>query len=149
MRAQLAIAELLEPLRSDPAVPAILLDIDGTLAPIVRHASDAHVPESTRLRLIGLAKRYGLVACVSGRSAAVARQMVSIGSIAYVGNPRSGLLAPAACGAVGGPRRPARRSSIRRSPNGPIACARSPIGRTHPRSSSCASGARTRARSSA
>ena len=97
MRAQLAIAELLEPLRSDPAGSAILLDIDGTLAPIVRHASDAHVPEVTRLRLIELAKRYGLVACVSGRSAAVARQMVSIGSIAYVGNHGSELLRPASC----------------------------------------------------
>jgi trehalose 6-phosphate phosphatase len=97
MRAQLAIAELLEPLRSDPAGSAILLDIDGTLAPIVRHASDATVPEVTRLRLIELAKRYGLVACVSGRSAAVARQMVSIGSIAYVGNHGSELLRPASC----------------------------------------------------
>jgi trehalose 6-phosphate phosphatase len=96
MRAQLAIAELLEPLRADPAGAAILLDIDGTLAPIVRHASDAHVPESTRLRLIGLAKRYGLVACVSGRSASVARQMVSIGSIAYIGNHGSELLRPGA-----------------------------------------------------
>jgi trehalose 6-phosphate phosphatase len=96
MRAQLAIAELLEPLRADPASAAILLDIDGTLAPIVRHASDAHVPEITRLRLIELAKRYGLVACVSGRSAAVARQMVSIGSIAYIGNHGSELLLPAA-----------------------------------------------------
>ena len=100
MRAQLAIAELLEPLRSDPAGSAILFDIDGTLAPIVRHASDAHVPEVTRLRLIELAKRYGLVACVSGRSAAVARQMVSIGSIAYIGNHGSELLRPASSEAI-------------------------------------------------
>jgi trehalose 6-phosphate phosphatase len=96
MRAQLAIAELLEPLRADPARSAVLLDIDGTLAPIVRHASDANVPEATRLRLIELAKRYGLVACVSGRSASVARQMVSIGSIAYIGNHGSEVLPPAA-----------------------------------------------------
>ena len=96
MRAQLAIAELLEPLRADPARAAVLLDIDGTLAPIVRHASDANVPEATRLRLIELAKRYGLVACVSGRPASVARQMVSIGSIAYIGNHGSELLPPAA-----------------------------------------------------
>ena len=94
MRAQLAIAELLEPLRADPARAAVLLDIDGTLAPIVRHASDANVPEATRLRLIELAKRYGLVACVSGRAASVARQMVSIGSIAYIGNHGSELLPP-------------------------------------------------------
>jgi len=79
-------AELLEPLRADPGSSAVLLDIDGTLAPIVRHASDANVPEPTRLRLVELGDRYRLVACVSGRSAAVARQIVSIGSIAYIGN---------------------------------------------------------------
>jgi trehalose 6-phosphate phosphatase len=92
VRGQLTIAELLEPLRADPPAGAVLFDIDGTLAPIVRHASDALVPEPTRMRLIELSKRYGIVACVSGRSAAVARQMVSIGSIAYIGNHGSELL---------------------------------------------------------
>ncbi len=87
-------AELLAPLRADPPTSAVLFDIDGTLAPIVRHASDATVPEDTRMRLIELAKRYGTVACVSGRSAAVARAMVSIGSIAYIGNHGSELLRP-------------------------------------------------------
>jgi trehalose 6-phosphate phosphatase len=96
MRAQTDIAELLEPLYADPAAAAVLFDIDGTLAPIVRHASDATVPETTRLRLIELAKRYSVVACVSGRPASVARQMVSIGSIAYVGNHGSELLRPGA-----------------------------------------------------
>ena len=48
VQAQLAIAGLLEPLRADPARAAALLDIDGTLAPIVRHPSDANVPEPTR-----------------------------------------------------------------------------------------------------
>ena len=64
----------------------MLLDIDGVLAPIVRHADDAHVPEPTRVPLIAVAKRYGLVACVSGRQAATARRIVSLGSITYVGN---------------------------------------------------------------
>jgi trehalose 6-phosphate phosphatase len=94
MRAQPAISELLEPLRADPSAAAVLFDIDGTLAPIVRHASDAIVPEQTRMLLIQLSRRYGTVACVSGRSAAVARQMVAIGSIAYIGNHGSELLAP-------------------------------------------------------
>jgi len=94
MRAQLEIAELLEPLCADPQRAAILFDIDGTLAPIVRHASDASVPEPTRRLLIELAKRYGFVACVSGRQASVARQMVSIGSIAYIGNHGCELLRP-------------------------------------------------------
>jgi trehalose 6-phosphate phosphatase len=86
------LVEALEPLRSDPSRSAVLLDIDGTLAPIVRHATDAHVPEATRTLLIELAKRYRLVGCVSGRRAASARQIVAIGSIAYVGNHGGELL---------------------------------------------------------
>lgn len=78
--------EALEPLRADPARSAVLLDVDGTLAPIVRHAEDAHVPEHTRAPLIAIARRYGLVACVSGRRAAEARRIVSLGTITYVGN---------------------------------------------------------------
>ena len=90
------LVEALEPLRSDPAHAAVLLDIDGTLAPIVRHAADAHVPEATRTLLIEISKRYGLVGCVSGRRAATARQIVAIGSIAYVGNHGGELLRPGA-----------------------------------------------------
>ena len=86
------LVEALEPLRADPAHSAVLLDIDGTLAPIVRHAVDAHVPEATRTLLIEISRRYGLVGCVSGRRAATARQIVSIGSIAYVGNHGGELL---------------------------------------------------------
>jgi trehalose 6-phosphate phosphatase len=78
--------DALAPLLADPGRAAVLLDIDGTLAPIVRHADDAHVPEPTRAPLIAIAKRYGLVACISGRRAATARRIVSLGSITYVGN---------------------------------------------------------------
>jgi trehalose 6-phosphate phosphatase len=80
------LAEHIEPLRADPARSAVLLDVDGVLAPIVRHAEDAHVPEPTRVPLIAVAKRYGLVACVTGRRATTARRIVSLGSITYVGN---------------------------------------------------------------
>jgi len=99
MSASATLAEVLEPLRADPARAAVLLDIDGTLAPIVRHADDAHIPEPTRAQLIAVAKRYGLVGCISGRQAQVARRIVSLGSIAYVGNHGSELL-PAGGGAV-------------------------------------------------
>jgi trehalose 6-phosphate phosphatase len=78
--------EALAPLRENPRRVAILLDIDGTLAPIVEYAEDAHVPEPTRQLLIELARRYGVVACVSGRRASEARAMVSIGSISYLGS---------------------------------------------------------------
>jgi trehalose 6-phosphate phosphatase len=88
--------EALEPIRADPSRSAVLLDIDGTLAPIVRHAADAHVPEATRSLLIEIARRYRLVGCVSGRRASTARQIVAIGTIAYVGNHGGELLRPRA-----------------------------------------------------
>ena len=81
-----SLAEALAPLLANPRKAGVLLDVDGTLAPIVRHADDAHVPEPTRMPLIAIAKRYGVVACVSGRRAAVARRIVSLGSITYIGN---------------------------------------------------------------
>jgi trehalose 6-phosphate phosphatase len=90
------LAEALAPLRADPSRSAVLLDIDGTLAPIVRHAEDAHVPETTRTPLIAVARKYGVVACISGRTATDARRVVALGSIAYVGNHGGELLRPGA-----------------------------------------------------
>lgn len=81
-----SLADAVAPLLAEPQRAAVLFDVDGTLAPIVRHAEDAHVPEPTRAPLIRIAKTYGLVACVSGRRAATARRIVSLGSISYVGN---------------------------------------------------------------
>jgi trehalose 6-phosphate phosphatase len=84
--------EALAPLRQNPARAAILLDIDGTLAPIVEKATDAVVPEATRQLLIALARRYGAVACVSGRRASEGRAMVAIGTISYLGSHGAELL---------------------------------------------------------
>jgi trehalose 6-phosphate phosphatase len=83
---------LLAPLRDDPARAAILLDVDGTLAPIVEQPSQAQVPASTRELLAELTHHYGLVACVSGRRASEARAIVSIGSITYLGSHGAELL---------------------------------------------------------
>jgi trehalose 6-phosphate phosphatase len=69
-----------------------MFDIDGTLAPIVEQPSDARVPERTRKLLIEIARRYGVVACVSGRRASEARAMVSIGTITYLGSHGAELL---------------------------------------------------------
>ena len=80
------LSEALAPLRANPEGSAILLDIDGTLAPIVDNAADAHVPQSTRQLLTAVANRYGLVACVSGRRASEARAMVGVGTISYLGS---------------------------------------------------------------
>jgi trehalose 6-phosphate phosphatase len=108
------LVETLEPLRSEPARAAVLLDIDGTLAPIVRHAADAHVPEATRSLLIEIAKRYRVVGCVSGRRAATARQIVSIGTIAYVGNHGGELLRPGSTRAEVDPELAAWTERVRR-----------------------------------
>ena len=66
--------------------------LDALLAPIVRQADDAHVPAGTRAALTVVARRYGLTACVSGRQAAVARRIVSLGTVSYVGNHGAELL---------------------------------------------------------
>jgi trehalose 6-phosphate phosphatase len=84
--------DALAPLLDDPEHAAVLLDIDGTLAPIVEHAVDAYIPEPTRQLLVRIAKRFGLVACVSGRRASDARALVSIGTISYVGSHGAELL---------------------------------------------------------
>jgi trehalose 6-phosphate phosphatase len=86
------LSEALAPLRSNPSRAAVLLDIDGTLSPIVENAAAAHVPEATRQLLIRIARRYQLVACVSGRQASDARAMVSIGTITYLGSHGAELL---------------------------------------------------------
>lgn len=85
-------SEALAPLRQNPARAAILLDIDGTLAPIVEQPSSALVPERTRQLVSDLARRYGAVACVTGRRASEARAMVAIGSISYLGTHGAELL---------------------------------------------------------
>jgi trehalose 6-phosphate phosphatase len=86
------LSDALAPLRANPSRAAILFDIDGTLAPIVEHAADALVPEGTRQQLIAVARRYRVVACVSGRRASEARAMVSIGTISYLGSHGAELL---------------------------------------------------------
>lgn len=87
-------AQLLAPLRSDPAHAAILVDIDGTIAPIVERPEDATVPEQTRDLLRVLAERYGLVAAVSGRRSLDSRRIVGLDTIAYSGNHGFELLLP-------------------------------------------------------
>lgn len=86
------LSEALAPLRAQPDKAAILLDIDGTLSPIVEYAAEANVPEGTRQLLIEISRRYRLVACVSGRRASEARAMVAIGTISYLGSHGAELL---------------------------------------------------------
>ena len=65
----------------------IMLDIDGTLAPIAPRPQDAIVPPATRRAIATLAARQGVhVAIVSGRAAADARRLVSVGNSWVIGN---------------------------------------------------------------
>jgi trehalose 6-phosphate phosphatase len=77
---------LLEPFLAAPERCAVLMDVDGTLAPIVDRPDDAAVPEETSKVLAALAKRYALVACVTGRRALEARRMVGVPELFYLGN---------------------------------------------------------------
>jgi len=72
-------------LASEPERAALFLDIDGVLAPIVADPDDARVPDETRAVLRELATRYALVACVTGRPSEVARAIVGVPEVTYVG----------------------------------------------------------------
>jgi trehalose 6-phosphate phosphatase len=78
--------ERLEQLREAPERAAIILDIDGTLAPIVDRPEDAGVPEGTRGVLRDLVGRYALVAAVTGREGGVGRKLVGVEGIVVIGN---------------------------------------------------------------
>jgi trehalose 6-phosphate phosphatase len=88
------LAHALRPLIDAPERAAILCDIDGTLAPIAPRADSARVPPEASRTLAALARSYGLVACISGRSALDARRLVGVGGIAYVGAHGAELLQP-------------------------------------------------------
>ncbi len=72
-------------LAARPELAALVLDVDGTLAPIVDRPEEARVPDETRRELHRLAGRYALVACVSGRAGADAARVVGVDGLRYVG----------------------------------------------------------------
>ena len=78
-------ADLLAELAQRPREAAIVLDVDGTLAPIVTRPAEASVPARTRELLAGLVERYGLVACLSGRPGEDAARVVGVEGVRYVG----------------------------------------------------------------
>jgi trehalose 6-phosphate phosphatase len=80
-------------LGASPAV--LLLDVDGTLAPIAPRPEDAEVPEETRravARLVGAPGTH--VALVSGRAADDARRMVGVAGVWVIGNHGAETVAP-------------------------------------------------------
>jgi trehalose 6-phosphate phosphatase len=106
-------AEALAPLRADPGRAAVFLDIDGVLAPIVERAEDAHVPEATSRLLAAIARRYGCMACISGRAAAEARRLVGVGAIVYAGSHGAELLDAGANSAAMAPAVAERAEQVR------------------------------------
>jgi trehalose-6-phosphatase len=72
-------------LAESPERAALFFDVDGVLAPIVELPGEARVPAETQHELARLATRYGLVACVTGRTSAFAREIVGVDGMRYVG----------------------------------------------------------------
>ena len=65
----------------------LLLDVDGTLAPIVSRPDEAAVPEPTRRVVAALAARPAVhVALVSGRGAADAARVAGVPGVWVIGN---------------------------------------------------------------
>ena len=77
---------MLEPVTCDIGRAAILLDFDGTLAPIVDRAADARMPAETREAIEAIRPRAGLVGFVSGRSLADLERLVAMPGCAFAGN---------------------------------------------------------------
>jgi trehalose 6-phosphate phosphatase len=80
-----SVDERLAQLRAEPGQAAVLLDVDGTLAPIVARPELAVVPEEARDEVRRLAGRYALVAAVSGRSGVDAARLVGVDGVIYIG----------------------------------------------------------------
>ena len=89
MRSRAASVEEVEaavaPLRADRSHAAVLLDLDGTLAPIVERPGDSALPQRTGEALAAVVAAYPLVAIVTGRRAEVAREIVGLDDVAYAG----------------------------------------------------------------
>ena len=79
-------ADPLQRIRTVPASSAILLDVDGTLAPIVAHPDLSAVPSDTLAVIAALVERYALVGCVSGRRALDAARLVPVAGVHFAGN---------------------------------------------------------------
>jgi trehalose 6-phosphate phosphatase len=80
------LAALVAPLRHDPAAGAVLLDLDGTLAPIVERPSDVRMLPGMAEALVALRARFGLLGFVSGRRLDELERIVGLDGCAYAGN---------------------------------------------------------------
>ena len=73
----------------------LMLDVDGTLAPIASEPTRARVPDETRRLIASLVTRPGIiVALVSGRAAHDARRLVGVGALWTIGNHGAEVMSP-------------------------------------------------------
>ena len=73
----------------------VMLDVDGTLAPIVSRPDAAEVPLETQRAVAQLAARDGVtVVLVSGRAATDARRLVRVANVWVIGNHGGEVIAP-------------------------------------------------------
>jgi trehalose 6-phosphate phosphatase len=75
---------------------ALLLDFDGTLAPIVDDPASARPTPEARDALAALAPHLALAACVTGRPALQARELLGLPTLTYSGLHGAELLLPGA-----------------------------------------------------
>jgi trehalose-phosphatase len=87
------LSELQDRLGGSPRI--VLLDVDGTLAPIAPRPEDAVVPPETRRAVAALAARPSVhVALVSGRAASDARRLVAVANLWVIGNHGLEIIGP-------------------------------------------------------
>ena len=77
--------EKLAAIAADPARAAILLDFDGTLAPIVTWPEVASAAPGAREVLASLAGRFLLVAVISGRPTDALERLLGVDGVRYEG----------------------------------------------------------------
>jgi trehalose-phosphatase len=73
-----AVETLLAPARAEPHRTALLLDVDGTLAPIVPRAADARLMPGMQELVARARERFALVAFLTGRSPADLDRMTAM-----------------------------------------------------------------------
>ncbi len=75
-----AVRAVLAPLLTDPAATAVLTDFDGTLSPIVKDPYEARPIDGAGGVMADLARRFGEVAVISGRSVSFLEEHLIVGS---------------------------------------------------------------------
>jgi trehalose 6-phosphate phosphatase len=97
---------VLEPLRARVGEAAVLIDLDGTIAPIRPRPEDVALSPRVRAALVSLLSRACLVGLVSGRALADLERIVGVAGCAYAGNHGMEIRRPDGSREVAGPVEP-------------------------------------------